>query len=36
VVMDCCVKLEQARYLGRMLRFGFLAGSISAPRPRME
>lgn len=32
VVMDCCMKVEHARYLGRMHWFGFNTGRISAVR----
>ena len=32
VVMDCCMKVEHARYLGRMHWLGFNTGRISAVR----
>lgn len=36
VVMDRCLKIEHARYLGRMHWLGLNTGVISARRPRME
>lgn len=35
VVMDRCLKVEHARYLGRMHWFGLNTGRISASRPRV-
>jgi len=32
VVMDCCIKVEHARYLGRMHWLGFNTGRITARR----
>jgi uncharacterized protein len=34
VVMDCCLKIEHARYLGRMHWLGFNTGVVSARRTR--
>lgn len=36
VVMDRCMKVEHARYLGRMHWLGLNTGVISARRPRLE
>lgn len=36
VVMDRCMKIEHARYLGRMHWLGLNTGVISSRRPRME
>jgi predicted CoA-binding protein len=35
VVMDRCIKVEHARYLGRMHWLGFNTGAISARRPKV-